>query len=105
MHDKLVCRESAYQTTSTCITKELHASSKRIWPTFSVHIGPYTLSGVIHAKIKAMALEDINLSCIELKRHNPLKILDQHCVLVGVKRYTHEESLHDNIFRRAMYYQ
>jgi hypothetical protein len=70
-----------------------------------VHIGPYTLSGVIHAKIEAMALEDINLSCIELKRHDPLKILDQHCLLVGVKRYVHEESPHDNIFRRAMSYQ
>jgi hypothetical protein len=70
-----------------------------------MYIGPYTLSGVIHAKIEAMELEDINLSCIELKRHDPLKNLDQHCIIVGVKRYVHQESPHDNIFKRVMSYQ
>jgi len=70
-----------------------------------MHIGPYTLFVVIHAKIDAMTLEDINLSYIEFKKHDPLNILEEHCLQISVKKYVHEESPYDNIFRRAKSYQ
>jgi hypothetical protein len=42
--DRLVCREVAYQTVSGGITKELKVAQKRVWPTFPIQVGVFSLS-------------------------------------------------------------
>jgi hypothetical protein len=102
--DKLVCREVAYQTVSTGITKELKATQKRVWPTFPIQVGIFSLSDFGHAKVEALALEDIKLVDIEYKRHDPHRVVENHLAQFNMKRYIHEDSPYDEFFRGVRSY-
>jgi hypothetical protein len=58
-----------------------------------------------HSKVEAAALEDIKLVNIEFKKHDPQKIVGNHMALYNLKRYEHEDSPQDEIFRGARSYQ
>jgi hypothetical protein len=62
--DRLVCGEVAYQTVSEGITKELKATQKRVWPTYPIQVGEYSLLYFGHPKVEALSLEYISLSSI-----------------------------------------
>jgi hypothetical protein len=69
--DKLACREIARQTVIGGVSKELKASSKKVWPFFSIRLNSYSLLDFGHAKAEAAALEDLSLVSIECKKHDP----------------------------------
>jgi hypothetical protein len=89
----------AYQTVYAGITKELKATQKRVWPTYPIQVGEYSLLDFGHAKVEASSLEDIALSSIEFKRHDPHKVVENHLAQFGMKKYFHEDSPFDDIFR------
>jgi hypothetical protein len=95
----LVCHEIARQTAIGGISKELKGFSKKVWPPFSIHLNTYSLLDFGHAKAEVAALEDIKLVHIEFKKHDPHRIMGYHMVSCGLKRYEHEHSPHDDIFR------
>jgi hypothetical protein len=65
----------------------------------------FTLLDFGHSKVEAAALEDIKLVNIEFKKHDPQKIMGNHMALSNLKRYEHEDSPQDEIFRGARSYQ
>jgi hypothetical protein len=46
-------------------------------------------------------MEEMKLVDIEFKKHDPSKVVSNHLASCGLKRYEHEDSLHDEIFRGA----
>jgi hypothetical protein len=67
-------------------------------------LNTYSLLDFRHAKAEAAALEDIKLVHIEFKKHDPHKVVGNHMASCGLKRYEHEHSPHDDIFRGARSY-
>jgi hypothetical protein len=102
--DKLACREIARQTVIGSISKELKGYSKKVWPPFPIHLNTYSLLDFGHAKAEAAALEDINLVHIKFKKHEPHRVVSNHLANCGLKRFEHENSPHDDIFRGAKSY-
>jgi hypothetical protein len=102
--DRLACREIARQTVIGGISKELKGYSKKVWPPFPIHLNTYSLLDLGHAKVEAAALEDINLVHIEFKKHDLHRVVSNHLASCGHKRFEHENSPHDDIFRGAKSY-
>ena len=103
--DKLACREVARQTVIGRVSKELKASSKKVCPCFLVWLNSYSLLDFGHAKAEAVALEDLSLVSIEYKKHDPQKIVSNHLANCGLKRFEHEFSPSDDVFRGARSYE
>jgi hypothetical protein len=103
--DKLACREIARQTVIGGVSKELKASSKKVWSFFPVRLNSYSLLDFGHAKAEAAALEDLSLVSIEYKKHDPQKIVSNHLDNCGIKRFEHECSPPNDIFRGARSYE
>jgi hypothetical protein len=57
-----------------------------------------------HAKVEASSLEDIALSHIEFKMNDPHKVVENHLAQFNMKKYFHEDSPFDDIFRGAKSY-
>jgi hypothetical protein len=102
--DKLACREIARQTVIGGVSKELKASAKKVWPSFPIRLHSYSLSDFGHAKAEAAALEGLNLAYIEYKKHDPQGIVSTHLGNCGLKRFEHENSPLDDIFRGTRSY-
>jgi hypothetical protein len=103
--DRLVCREVAYQTVTGGINKELKAVQKKVWPTFPIQVGMFSLLDFGHSKVEVAALEGVKLVDIEFKRHDPHKIVENHLAQFNMKRYVHENSPYDEIFRGVRSYE
>jgi hypothetical protein len=48
-----------------------------------------------HTKAEVAALEEMKLVDIEFKKHDPSKVVRNHLESCGLKRYEHEDSLHE----------
>jgi hypothetical protein len=105
LRDRSVCREVAHKTVLGGISKELKAAQKKVWLAFPLQIGVFSLLDFSHSKVEAAALKDIKLVNIEFKKHDPQKIMGNHMAHYNLKRYEHEDSPQDEIFRGARYYQ
>jgi hypothetical protein len=103
--DQLICREVAYQTLTEGINKELKASQKKVWPTFPLQVGMFSLLDFNHSKVEAVALKDVKLVDIEFKRHGAKKIVENHLAQYSLKRCVHENSPHDEMFRGVWSYE
>jgi hypothetical protein len=57
-----------------------------------------------HAKAEAAALDGLNLAYVKYKKHDPQKVVSTHLGNCGLKRFEHEESPSDDIFRGAQSY-
>jgi hypothetical protein len=55
--------------------------------------------------VEIAALKDVKLADIEFKRYNPHKIVENHLDQYNLKRYMHENSPHDEIFRVVRSYE
>jgi hypothetical protein len=51
-----------------------------------------------HTKAEVAALEEMKLVDIEFKKNDPSKVVSNHLEICVLKRYEHEDSLHDEIF-------
>jgi hypothetical protein len=49
--NRIIYREVAYQTVYVGITKELKVTQKRVWPTYPIQVGEYSLLDLRHAKV------------------------------------------------------
>lgn len=47
----------------------------------------------------------MNLSTIPLKLHDPHRVIEKVITNVGTKKYLHEDSMYDDIFKGASSYQ
>jgi hypothetical protein len=103
--DRLVCREVARQTVLGGISKELKAVQKKVWPSFPLQIGVFSLLDFSHSKVEVVALEEIKLVNIEFKKHDPQKVVGNHMASCNLKKYEHEESPQDEVFRGVRSYQ
>jgi hypothetical protein len=82
----------------------LKAAQKKVWPTFPLQVGMFLLQDFGHSKVEVAALEDIKLVNIEFKRHDPQKIVETHLAQYNLKKYVHDISPQDEIFRGARSY-
>jgi hypothetical protein len=103
--NKLACREVSRQTMIGGVSKELKAYSKKVWPYFPIRLNSYSLLDFRHAKVEAVALEDLNLVSIEYKKHDPQKIVSNHLANCGLKRFEHDFSPPDDIFQGVRSYE
>jgi hypothetical protein len=87
------------------INKELKETQKKVWPTFPLQVGMFSLLDFGHSKVEATALEDVKLVDIKFKRHDPHKIVENHLAQYNMKRYIHEHSPHDEMFRGVRSYE
>ena len=53
------------------ISKKLKEVQKRVWPTFLMQIGMFSLLDFGLSKVEAAALDEIKLFNIEFKKHDP----------------------------------
>jgi hypothetical protein len=102
--DRLACREIARQTVIGGVSKELKGYSKKVWPPFPIHLSSYSLLDFGHAKAEAAALEDLKLVHVEFKKHDPQRVVSNHLASCGLKRFEHENSPSDDIFRGTRSY-
>jgi hypothetical protein len=84
--DRMICKEVAYQIVSTGVPKELKATRKRVWPTYPMQVGEYSLLDFGHAKVEDSTLEDIVLSSVEFERHDPHKVVETHLAQFNMKK-------------------
>jgi hypothetical protein len=103
--DGMLCREVAYQTIARGINKEFKEAQKNVWPIFPIQVGVFTLLYFVHSKFEVVALEDVKLFDIELKKHDPHKIMENHLAQYNMKRYIHADSPYDEMFKRIISYE
>jgi hypothetical protein len=94
----------AYQILVGDINKELKATQKKVSPTFPIQVGMFTLLYFGHSKVEATTLEVVKLVDIEFKKRDPHKIVKNHLAQFNMKRYIHEDSPYDEMFRGGRYY-
>jgi hypothetical protein len=58
---QLVCREVSYHTVMGGINKELKPTQKKIYPTFPIQVGIFSLLDFGNSKVEAAALEDFKI--------------------------------------------
>jgi hypothetical protein len=85
--------------------KEMKVAQKKVWPTFPLQIGTFSLLEFSHSKVDDVALEDIKLVDIEFKRHDSYKIVENHLAQYNMKRYIHECSPRDEMLRGVSSYE
>jgi hypothetical protein len=102
--DRLAFHEIARQTIIGGISKELKGYSKKVWPHFPIHLSSYSLLDFGHAKAEATTLEDLKLVDVEFKKHDPQRVISNHLASCGLKRFEHENSPSDDIFRDTRSY-
>jgi hypothetical protein len=64
----------------------------------------FTLSDFGHTKVEALSLEYVKLVDIEYKRHDPHRVVENHLAQFNIKRYIHEDSPYDDVFRGVRSY-
>jgi hypothetical protein len=87
------------------ISRELKETQKKVCLAFPLQVGMFSLLDFGHSKVEVATLEDIKLVNIEFKKHDPQKIIGNHMALYNLKRYEHEDSPLDEIFRGESSYQ
>ena len=70
---------------------------KKVWPSFPLSIGSFSLLDFGHSKVEAATLEDIKLVNTEFKKHDPQRFMGNHMACCNIKKYEHEESPHDEM--------
>jgi hypothetical protein len=95
----------AYQTVTGGINKEMKVAQRKVWPSFPIQLGMFSLLDFGQSKVEVVSLEDVKLVDIEFKRHDPHRIMENHLALFNMKRYVNDNSPYDEIFRGVRYYK
>jgi hypothetical protein len=74
------------------ISKNIKVVQKKVWTSFPMHIGTFSLLDFGHSKVEVVTLEEIKLVNIEFKKHDPQKVMGNHMASYNLKRYEHEDS-------------
>jgi hypothetical protein len=82
----------------------LKEAQKRVWPTFPIQVGVFSLSDFGHTKVEASVLEYIKLVEIEYKRHDPHRVVENHLSQFNMKIYIHKDSPYGEFFRGVRSY-
>jgi hypothetical protein len=82
----------------------MKAKHKRVWTKFPIHVDLFSLSDFAHAKVEYSSLEDIRLVDIEYKRNGPHRVVENHLSQFNIKKYIHEYSPYDEVFRGVRSY-
>jgi len=56
----------------------MKATHKKVWMTFPIQVGMFSLFDFGHSKVEVVTLEDIKLVDIEFKRHGPRNIVENY---------------------------
>jgi hypothetical protein len=83
----------------------MKATQKRLWPTFNIQVGIFSLSYFGHAKVDASSLDDIKLVDIEFKKHDPHRVVENHLAQFHMNKYIHEDSPYDKVFKGVRSYE
>jgi hypothetical protein len=102
--DRLAFHEVSRQTVIGGISKDIKGYSKKVWAPFPIHLHSYSLLDFRHAKAEATTLEGLKLVHVEFKKHNPQRVISNHLANCGIKRFEHENSPSDDIFRGTRSY-
>jgi hypothetical protein len=78
---------------------------KKVWPSFPLQIGVFSLLDFGHSKVEAATLEEIKMVNIEFKKHDLQKVVGNHISSCNLKKYEHEESPQDEVLRGVRSYQ
>jgi hypothetical protein len=78
---------------------------KKVWPHFPLQIGVFSLLDFGHSRAEAATLEEIKLVSIEFKKQDPQRVVGNHMANCNLKKYEHEESPLDELFRGVSSYQ
>jgi hypothetical protein len=65
----------------------------------------FTLLYFSHSKVEAISLEDVKLVDIKFKKHDPHKIVENHLVQFNMKKYIHDNSPYEEMFRGVRSYE
>jgi hypothetical protein len=65
----------------------------------------FSLLDFCHSKVEAAAMDDVKLVGIEFKIHDPQNIVENHLAQFNMKRYVHEISPYEEIFRGVKSYE
>jgi hypothetical protein len=103
--DNLACHEVTWQMVIGGVSKELKGYSKKVWSSFPIWLNSYSLLYFGHAKAEVAALEDLNLVTIKYKKHDPQRVVTNHLAICGLKRFEHDNSPSDDIFRGVRSYE
>jgi hypothetical protein len=60
---------------------------KKIWPSYPLSIGSFSLLDFVHSKMEAATLEEIKLVNIEFKKHDPQRVVGNHMASCNLKNY------------------
>jgi hypothetical protein len=74
------------------ISKELKEAQKKVWPTFLLQVRMFSFLYFVHSKVEATTLEDIKLVNIDIKKHDPQKIMETHLSQYNLNKYVNEVS-------------
>ena len=72
---------------------------------FPLQVGRFSLLNFGHSKVEDATLEDVKLVEVELRRHDPYKIMGNHLSQCNMKTYEHEYSPYDDIFKGIRVYE
>jgi hypothetical protein len=87
------------------VSRELKGYSKKVWHSFPIRLYSYSLLYFGHAKAEAANLEDLSLVSIEVKKHDPQRVVSNHLAHCGLNIFEHESSPSDDIFLGVRYYE
>jgi hypothetical protein len=76
-----------------------------IWPSFPLQINAFYLLDFDHYRVEVASLKEIKLVNIEFKKNDPQKVMGNHMASGNLKKYEHEESPQDEMFRAVRSYQ
>jgi hypothetical protein len=102
--NRLVCKEVVHQIVESGTGIELKATQNKLWPTFPVQIGKFSLLNVRHSKVEAAMLEEVKLVNLKHKKKDPYQLVGKHMDHYNMQAYEHEKSPCDDLFKGTKTY-
>lgn len=99
--DKLFAREIDYQIIEVGMSRNLKESKKKIWPTFPLRCGNFTMHDFKHAEKEAKKIKMLKLAIILKRQYDPKAIAYNFTSHVKLAKFEHEKNDYDDLFTSA----